>query len=150
MGNLTEFRLHRAAPLSDSGILSSPSIKTSPLVTSYPRNVIFSQENIIQILSKVSPLVDNLFLLSIKTSLPPGRGKHINRSHPSEFQFGLDLGSSIQTHGRGTTTTTNVNSGRESVLTETQGVSPPRAVLSSSNLQRIFAQERVDPGRVHH
>ena len=87
MGNLTEFRLHRAAPLSDSGILSSPSIKTSPLVTSYPRNVIFSQQNIIQILSKVSPLVDNLFLLSIKTSLPPRQ----RETHQQESSFRIPI-----------------------------------------------------------
>ena len=87
MGNLTEFRLHRAAALSDSGILSSPSIKTSPLVTFYPRNVIFSQENIIQILSKVSPLVDNLFLLSIKTSLPPRQ----RETHQQESSFRIPI-----------------------------------------------------------
>ena len=87
MGNLTECRLHRAAPLSDSGILSSPSIKTSPLVTSYPRNVIFIQQNIIQILSKVSPLVDNLFSLSIKTSLPPRQ----RETHQQESSFRIPI-----------------------------------------------------------
>ena len=149
MGNLTECRLHRAAPLSDSGILSSPSIKTSPLVTSYPRNVIFSHSILSQYYPRYRLLSTTYSCYPSIPGCPQGRGKHINRSHPSEFQFGLDLGSSIQTHGRGTPPT-HVNSGRESVLTETQGVSPPRAVLSSSNWQRIFAQERVDPGRVHH
>ena len=148
MGNLTEFRLHRAAPLSDSGILSSPSIKTSPLVTSYPRNVIFSQ-HLISILSKVSPLVDNLFLLSIKTSLPPRQ----RETHQQESSFRIPIRSRpwfVDPNTWKGYNSTHVNSGRESVLTETQGVSPPQAVLSSSNWQRIFAQERVDPGRVHH
>ena len=42
--------------------------------------------------SKISAPIHNLFLISIKSKLPQGRGKHINRrSHPSEFQFRLDL-----------------------------------------------------------
>ena len=83
-GNLTVCQLHRAALLSDGGIASYPELQS--LVSGIPE--MLSYPSIIQhISSKISPLVDNLFLLSIKTSLTRGQ----RETHQQEPSFRIPI-----------------------------------------------------------
>ena len=90
--NLTVCSLHRATPLSDSGIASYPTLhQTSSschLLSQLGCLQSPSYPNIIQrILSKISLLVQNLFLLSIKTKLTLRQ----RQRHQQEWSFRIPI-----------------------------------------------------------
>ena len=136
-------------------ILSS--IRTQALVSGIPELLssvsILSKYYIHPISHPKYPLLSTTYSsYPSRPAWPEGRGKHINRSHPSEFQFSVDLGP-IQTHGRGTATTTTAMSLQEQNMSDRnrdtsdcwkhmQRVSPLQALSSCeerrTNWQTLF------------